>query len=323
MGMWDSVWIRTRAFGIVVNIDGVILDVTDSLMTLFDVSRETIVGSALTSWFIPKTSTRGIFYATTRDLHVKYTETGHDPRMMWFEDASELIATEESATEYKEELRQLEYAVSHDLMEPLRNVTTSLSMYEQTPNEIAYVQTALANARQIHKLLIDFLTYLRLDTRKQRQDLMQEVDLNVLVEDVMQSLRLMITEANAEIRYTDLPSVHGDSRMLYQVFSNLIANATKFRSPTRPCIIEITAKMLNNRMVVNVTDNGRGIPQSKRERIWSPFARIHKNENIPGSGIGLAIVKRCVKYHGGEIEVYSQVDEGTTMSMALPMPATT
>ncbi len=321
--MWDSVWSRARAFGVAVDPDGVILDVTDSLTSLFEVPRESILGSALTSWFVPKDGHRGIFRSSTRDLCVRYTEAGNDPRMMWFEDASDLVATEESAFEYKEELRQLEYAVSHDLMEPLRNVTTSLSLHLQSPSVPEHVDTAMSNAKYIHKLLLDFLAYLRLDTRKQREDRMHEVDLNVLIEDVMQSLRLMITESGADIRYKDLPSIHGDSRMMYQVFSNLIANAIKFRHPDRPCVIEITAKPFNDRWVVNVTDNGRGIPQSKRERIWVPFARVHKGENIPGSGIGLAIVKRCIRYHGGEIEVYSQVDVGTTMSMALPMTIST
>ncbi len=320
--MWDSVWTRARAFGIAVDPDGVILDVTDSVMSLFEIPRETIVGSAISSWFVPKDGLRGVFRTSTRDLPVRYTEAGNDPRMMWFEDATDLVAAEDSSSDYKEELRQLEYAVSHDLMEPLRNVTTSLSLHEKSPMSPEHVENAFVNARQIHKLLLDFLAYLRLDTRKQRQDLMHEVDLNVLIEDVMQSLRLMITETGADIRYKDLPSVHGDSRMLYQVFSNLIANAIKFRAPERACVIDITAKSFNDRWVVNVTDNGRGIPQSKRERIWVPFARVHKNENIPGSGIGLAIVKRCVRYHGGDIEVYSQVDAGTTMSMALPMNPT-
>lgn len=317
MGQFDDVWGLARAFGVIVDAEGVVIEVTDSVYAVTSVPVSVFKGTLWTSWYLPGAGLRPDVIRTPQgDIPVRVTERGHDLRSIWVEDASALVDARFQADAYKDELRQLEYAVSHDLMEPLRNVTTHLTWWQQDPDP-QHVTDAITSAKQIHKLLTDFLQYLRLDTHR-RRDLMHEVDMNVLMNDVIQSLRLLVKEADADILFSDLPVVHGDSRMLYQIFANLVSNALKYRHPDRRCRIDVTATALNDRWVINVIDNGRGIPQSKKERIWVPFARVHRHEGIAGSGIGLAIVRRCVRYHGGDVAVYSQTDTGTTMSVALP-----
>jgi signal transduction histidine kinase len=114
------------------------------------------------------------------------------------------------------------------------------------------------------------------------------------------------------------PAVIGDRLKVYQIFSNLIGNAIKYRSDKRPLQIVISAKPSKNERYINisVSDNGLGIPKHKRELIFRPFQRAH-GKSIEGSGIGLACVKKLLEKLGGEIEVQSQEDAGSVFTFTL------
>jgi signal transduction histidine kinase len=235
-------------------------------------------------------------------------------------DARDEYTAKAQAEHYKDDLNQLEYAISHDLTEPIRSISVGLSFYEaefmkdQPKEAVDVIHASQVAAQQLNRFVQDFMSYLKITEGKRRVSV-RTVDLNQLLQDITMSLRIIIQEADAEIVFNNLPSVTGEGRMLFQVFSNLITNAVKFRDPSRKCRVEITCVPDGDNWLIQVKDNGLGIHPSKVSRIFTPFIRVHKN--IPGSGIGLAVVKRCVELQGGQVSVDSTVGAGTTFSVWL------
>jgi signal transduction histidine kinase len=136
---------------------------------------------------------------------------------------------------------------------------------------------------------------------------------------VVDDYRLQIDTCKAQIATVDeLPWVFGNKTQLYQIFSNLIGNAIKYRSPDRPLEVTIKAQPLTSRRrtVISVSDNGKGIPDQYRESIFKPFNRAGE-QSTEGSGIGLACVKRLVEKLGGNIRVDSAVGEGSVFTIEL------
>lgn len=241
----------------------------------------------------------------------------------WVEDASHEHELTQEVQQFKgahDELKHMEYAVSHDFMEPLRGISTALtamdSVYWDGIPEGAkpLLDHAIASSRCMTRMLQDLLTYIRLDTQDRKT--FKEVDLNVIMNDVTQSLRLLIDETGASITYPTLPIVKGDWRMLYQTFSNLISNAIKFRHHDRTATINISFDTTDSEYIIKIQDNGLGIPHTRLESIFDPFSRIHKQ--VQGSGIGLSIVKRCVEQHKGTVVANSVVNEGSVFTLTLP-----
>lgn len=317
--MYEDVLVLSGAFGVTLNSEGIITHTSPSFGGIVGAPSELYIGTRWDQWYKD-----GYLISQCDDtpLTVRVTSvTNVDGSKLWVESDKSARDASSIASHYREDIAHLEYAISHDLFEPLRGVTQSLSMFQDqykdtmTTDQVDLINQANGCAHYIHRLLTDFLDYLRIDVHRKR-DLIRPISLNTVMDDVIQSLRLLIEEADVEITYGDLPTVLGDGRMLHQIFSNLISNAVKFRDKTRPCKIEVTAKPNGFETRIQVKDNGRGIHNAKIPRIFSPFVRIHKD--VSGSGIGLAIVKRCVEFHGGTISVESDIGEGTTMSFTLP-----
>ena len=114
-----------------------------------------------------------------------------------------------------------------------------------------------------------------------------------------------------------LPTISGDRDGMVQVFKNLIGNAIKYRRQGAVPVIDISADRTEDEWLMTVTDNGIGFDPNQAERIFEPFRRLHGNE-IPGSGIGLAICRSIVEQHGGKIWARSSVDSGLTFCFTLP-----
>lgn len=221
-----------------------------------------------------------------------------------------------------EDLQQFAYVASHDLQEPLRMVSSYTSLlferYGKQLDEKAekYINYAVEGAVRMQTLIQDLLTYSRVDTRGAE---LTRVDLNEIFKYAVENLSALISETRAEVTAGSLPLVNGDESQLVAVFQNLIHNSIKFRKKESPQI-HIFARQQNRQWTIGVRDNGIGIEERHKERIFVIFQRLHARNEYSGTGIGLALCKRIIERHGGKIWFESQIGKGTTFFLTLFSP---
>lgn len=220
-----------------------------------------------------------------------------------------------------QELEQFAYIASHDLQEPLRMVASFTELFARRYADVVddtgreFLGFAVEGAKRMKTLINDLLDYSRL--AKDGQSL-QQVDCNLVLEQVMQTLRLAINDSKAQISSGQLPCIHGNPSQLRQLFYNLLSNAIKYRDKDRPPCVRIDAQRLAEDWRFCVTDNGIGIDTQHRERIFMLFQRAHRNRHYPGTGIGLAVCKKIVELHGGRIWVESEPNVGSQVFVTMP-----
>jgi len=145
-----------------------------------------------------------------------------------------------------------------------------------------------------------------------------EVDLDRVLTDVSSQLESRAGE-DAEISWSDLPTVEGEEPLITTLFVNLIGNSLKFRRPEVPPVVRISARREEGEWVITVRDNGIGIEAEFADKVFVIFQRLHARDAYEGTGIGLAIVKKIVEYHGGRIWLDLDVEEGTSINFTLPV----
>ncbi len=204
--------------------------------------------------------------------------------------------------------------VSHDLQEPLRMVSSFLVLlkknYEESLDErgIKYIHFATDGAERMSKLIQDLLSYSRVGATESSHEL---VDMSEVVDNAKVLLRNEISERNAVIHFENLPSVFGVRSLLNQLVQNLISNALKYSTNEKPTITIGTLESEADEKVFFVQDNGIGISKEDYDRIFLIFQRLHKRDEFSGSGVGLAICKKIVDIHGGNIWLESEVGNGS------------
>ncbi|RAS71337.1 HAMP domain-containing protein [Lentzea atacamensis] len=220
------------------------------------------------------------------------------------------------------ELEQFAYVASHDLQEPLRKVASFCQLlqrrYGGKLDERAdqYIEFAVDGAKRMQGLINDLLAFSRVG-RITRERTM--VDLGEVVRQVVDNFSERIEETGARVDVVgDLPSVRGEATLLSAVFQNLISNALKFRGSETP-VITIGAEPDGDLWKFSVRDNGIGIEPEYADRIFVIFQRLHPKDAYPGTGIGLAMCRKIVEYHGGTIWLKTDVDAGTTFEFTLPV----
>jgi len=220
------------------------------------------------------------------------------------------------------DLEQFAYVASHDLQEPLRMVTSFLQLLERRyagqldERADEYIRYSVDGAKRMQTLIQDLLAFSRVGTQGGE---LVPVDAEEVVEEARRVLGPAAAEAGATISYGPLPTVNGDHGQLLQLFQNLLGNAIKFRGDTPP-EVRVEAHKEGTRWRFEVRDNGIGVAEEHRQRVFQVFQRLHTRDEYEGTGIGLAICKRIVERHGGEIGVESAMGEGTTFWFTLPDP---
>ncbi|MDR9418923.1 ATP-binding protein [Gracilimonas sp.] len=213
------------------------------------------------------------------------------------------------------ELEQFAYVASHDLQESLRMVKSFLSQldkkYSDKLDEKAnqYINFAVDGAQRMRQIILDLLNYSRLSQEKSKR---KEVDLNIILEDVKALERTHIDETGAKIKAGSLPTIFATPGSIKQVFQNLINNGLKYQESGTVPIIEIASSETDTHWKFEVKHNGIGIQNEFQSTVFQIFQRLHTRDQYSGTGIGLAISKKIIERHGGEIWLDSEEGKGST-----------
>ena len=224
--------------------------------------------------------------------------------------------------ERNRDLNEFTYMISHDLKAPILTISGMLGLLEDedaiktSPSlaePLSYIRKA---TRRLQDLVTGVLELARISAADRS---LEPIPLRTVINEVLDDFRLQIEQSATKVTtIEELPVVLGNKTQLYQVFSNLIGNALKYKNNERPLIISIETERAPSRRktAIVVKDNGRGISSEKLESIFKPFNRAGE-DSIEGTGVGLASVKKLVEKLGGAIHVESAVNEGTAFTIEL------
>jgi signal transduction histidine kinase len=230
------------------------------------------------------------------------------------------------------ELEDFAFVASHDLQEPLRKIMAfgdrlEMKHAQDLGDGIDYLNRMRAAAQRMARLINDLLEFSRVATHPGS---FKQISLDKVLGEVMEDLEEMVASSNARVTVDPLPEIEADETQMHQLLQNLIVNAIKFVDSNRQPAIRITSRILldespaeprvdRRRVELQVIDNGIGLDEAYKERIFKPFQRLHSQGNYSGTGIGLAVCKRIVERHGGTLTVESQLGYGSVFIVNLPV----
>jgi signal transduction histidine kinase len=237
--------------------------------------------------------------------------------------AADLDAQAEELRRSNAELEQFAYVASHDLQEPLRKVASFCQLLEKRYGDrldergLQYVDFAVDGAKRMQVLINDLLTFSRVG---RVNDAWEPLPLAHSLDKALANVDLEDSGAVIE-RPEELPQVTGDPTLLVMLWQNLLGNALKFRAPDRPPVVSVTCEPepdAPGMWRLCVSDNGIGIPAEFTEKVFVIFQRLHGRDAYGGTGIGLAIAKKIVEYHGGRIWIDTAHAPGARFCFTLP-----
>ncbi|ACO47416.1 PAS domain S-box protein [Deinococcus deserti] len=223
------------------------------------------------------------------------------------------------------DLEQFAYVASHDLQEPLRTVTSYTELlarrYGGQLDEKAekYMTFTVAAARRMGQLVQDLLDFSRVRAENHQ---VSRLDPNEVMVTLIRDLEETIEANGAAVSWDNLPAVHADAVQFRQLLQNLIGNGLKFHRDGVAPAVHVSARIEGQSAHFQVQDNGIGIERQYFDRIFAVFQRLHTRDRYQGTGVGLALCKRIVERHGGQIWLDSVPGEGTTFHFTLQLPLT-
>jgi PAS domain S-box-containing protein len=220
------------------------------------------------------------------------------------------------------DLAQFAHAVSHDLKEPLRMISTFIEFLandysDKLDNQAQeYIGYALNGARRMQTLIEDLLQYSKLGSR----DLdFEEFSLQEALEEVLLNLQILFKEKNVQFTSANLPIIKGIRPQITTLLQNLISNAIKYTKQDLNPIIQLDYTNLGKSHLLRLQDNGIGIDTYYQDYVFEIFNRLHSKKDYPGNGVGLAICKRIIERHNGAIWFESEKDKGTSFFVRIPL----
>ncbi len=233
----------------------------------------------------------------------------------------QITETSKALERSNRELEEFAYVASHDLQEPLRMVSSYVSLlarrYKDKLDSSAeeFIDYAVDGAKRMQQLINDLLSYSRVATRGKS---FEPTDCEGVFNRVAMNLKIAIEENKAVVKNDSLPTVNADSVQLERLFQNLIGNAIKYHGEKHPKVF-ISAERNGKAWIFSVKDNGIGIKPEDQDRVFGIFQRLHTREEYSGTGIGLAVCKKIVERHGGEIWVESELGKGSVFKFTMPV----
>ena len=240
------------------------------------------------------------------------------------EEKNDQIKTQNKRLEdSNEDLRNFASVASHDLKEPLRMINAYTNILNKRYNQLfdenaqefmGYIIDAVS---RMEGLLNGLLDYSRVSTAQEQKKIISTRDIVDLVQGNLK-FPILQNEATINVDYDQLPRIAGNQTQMVQLFQNLISNAIKFKGDRKP-VIDVKCTRQKNFHLFTISDNGIGIKEEYREKIFEMFRRLHTKEEYEGTGIGLATCKKIVDRHGGRLWVESEEGEGSTFFFTLPI----
>lgn len=349
--MFRKVWENSFDGMRLINKKGIMIKVNDAFCNMVGMPKEELEGQLFTKIYRSSHEEllrKAVYRIATRTTVPRYIEKFDlwNGKSIWFEVSNTLMSMGHSSPmllsifrdisqrklfeerlnrtitkleESNRELEQFAYVASHDLQEPLRMVSNYTQLlakrYQNKLDETGreFISYAVNGAMRMQSLIKDLLAYSRVTTKARP---FETVNCNEVLKEVLLDLKLAIEESKAVITYDPLPEIMADATQFRQLLQNLLSNSLKFRSEKPE--IHISAESRSNEWLFKITDNGIGIDPQYFERIFMLFQRLHDSGTYPGTGIGLAICKKIVERHGGQMYVESQPGRGTTFYFTIP-----
>jgi len=234
--------------------------------------------------------------------------------------AKELAISNEALTKSNQELEQFAYVASHDLQEPLRMISSYLSLITRRYSDKLekdgkeFIDYAVDGAKRMQVMINDLLQYSRVTTKGKA---FEKTNMEDVLEKVLMNLKIAIEESSGVINHDKLPDIIADRVQMERLLQNLLGNAIKYRGDRKPKV-HVSVKRKKGEYVFMIEDNGIGIEEEYREKIFGIFQRLHTREEYQGTGIGLAVCKKIVERHGGKIWIDGKFNEGSTFYFTIP-----
>jgi signal transduction histidine kinase len=233
---------------------------------------------------------------------------------------NELLISQKDLHLKNKELEQFAYVASHDLQEPLRTTTSFVDLLQKQYNgkldskADIYLDFIVQSSDRMNMLIKDLLDYSRIGADKE----LVQVDCKELLQQVIAGIQSIIKGESADITIGNLPVILASATELKQLFQNLLTNAIKFKKRHEIPMVKISSALENGFWKFAIEDNGIGIEEQYKDKIFIIFQRLHNRKEYEGSGIGLAHCKKIVELHGGKIWFDSVKDEGTVFYFTMP-----
>ena len=256
-------------------------------------------------------------YVQTHKTQIEHHEQLKNTHEKLNTKALELDRTNSRLTQSNAELEKFAYIASHDLQEPLRKIQAyGDRLHKRLANiedekALDYIDRMQKSSTRLRSLIDDLLKFSRVGSEEYT---FKNTNLNDVLKNVIDDLHISIVEKSAQINIAELPTILGESKILYQVFLNILSNGLKFTKANQAPIITISCQQVlkanTKYWQIKIQDNGIGFEQQYADKIFEVFQRLHGRSQYAGTGIGLAICKKIVEKHNGMIYVESELDKG-------------